>query len=46
MARGATKLVASISRSPASARRPMNRALVAVGIGVASFWRPSRGPTS
>ena len=46
MARGATKLVASISRRPASASSSMNRAFVAVGIGVASFWRPSRGPTS
>jgi hypothetical protein len=45
-ARGATKLVASISRRPASARRPMNRSFAAVGIGDASFWRPSRGPTS
>ena len=46
MALGATKLVASISRRPASASSAMKRALVAVGIGVASFWRPSRGPTS
>ena len=46
IARGETKLVASISRRPASARSSMKRGFVAVGIGAASFWRPSRGPTS
>jgi hypothetical protein len=46
MALGAAKLVASISRRPASASSAMNRTLVSVGIGSASFWRPSRGPTS
>ena len=47
MALGATKLVASISRSPASARSSMKRGLgLASGSRAASFWRPSRGPTS
>jgi hypothetical protein len=46
MAFGETKLVASISRSPAATSRSMNPSLVSSGIAVASFCRPSRGPTS
>jgi len=43
---GATNDVASISRRPASARSSRNRSFVARGVGVASFCRPSRAPTS
>jgi len=43
---GLTNEVASIQRSPAAANDSMNAILAAVGIGVASFCRPSRGPTS
>jgi hypothetical protein len=46
MARGETKLVASISRRPAATRSSMKRRLVGVGMGADSFCRPSRGPTS
>jgi hypothetical protein len=46
IARGATKLVASISRKPASTSSSMKRAFVSVESGVDSFCRPSRGPTS
>ena len=46
MAFGDTKLVASISRNPAATRRSMNPIFVSVAMGVDSFWRPSRGPTS
>ena len=46
IALGDTKLVASISRRPAAASRSMKPSLVSSGIAVASFWSPSRGPTS
>ena len=46
IARGETKLVASISARPASASSEMKRTLSSVATGTASFWRPSRGPTS
>ena len=46
IALGDTKLVASISRRPASASRSMKRSFASVAIGAASFWSPSRGPTS
>ena len=46
MARGETKLVASISVRPAAASNSMNRRLSAVGTMPVSFCRPSRGPTS
>jgi hypothetical protein len=46
IARGETKLVVSISTRPAAARSAMNLALAAGGKTDASFWSPSRGPTS
>src|SRR5688500_20382010 len=46
MAFGETKLVASISRNPASATSSMKRSFASVEIGADSFWSPSRGPTS
>ena len=44
--RGETKLVASMRRSPASASARTSASLSAVGTLRASFWSPSRGPTS
>ncbi len=46
MAAGETKLVASISVRPAARSSEMYSSLVSVGMGDASFCRPSRGPTS
>src|SRR5206468_75440 len=43
---GETKLVTSISCSPASWRRWTRPILMSAGTGCFSFWRPSRGPTS
>jgi hypothetical protein len=43
---GLTKLVASISRKPAFARRARNSSFCSIAIDAASFWSPSRGPTS
>src|SRR5690349_4764346 len=43
---GLTKLVASIVRSPHAERRSISAILSAVATKVASFWRPSRAPTS
>src|SRR5581483_4316419 len=44
--RGETKAPASIARRPASASISMSRTLSAAATVVASFWSPSRGPTS
>ena len=43
---GETKLVTSISLSPASCRRCTRPILTSAGTGSFSFCRPSRGPTS
>ncbi|MNT57768.1 hypothetical protein D3C72_1951670 [compost metagenome] len=43
---GDTKLVTSISLSPASCRRCTSSILTEAGTGDFSFCRPSRGPTS
>lgn len=43
---GWTKLVASMRTRPAAARSRTKASLASVGMGVGSFWRPSRGPTS
>ena len=43
---GETKLVASIRVSPASTRAATRASLPSVGTTRASFWSPSRGPTS
>ena len=42
---GLTNAVASIRLRPASAREVIRRSFRGVGIGVASFWSPSLGPT-
>ena len=43
---GLTKLEVSISGNPASERASTRRILSATGTMAASFWSPSRGPTS
>ena len=43
---GDTKLVISMSRIPLATSASMKRILSAVATVRASFWRPSRGPTS
>ncbi len=43
---GLTKLVVSMTDSPASLSRSMNATLASVSIGIGSFCKPSRGPTS
>src|SRR6185312_1602515 len=43
---GDTNAPASTTGRPASARRSISAILVAAGTALASFWRPSRGPTS
>src|SRR5215217_3221734 len=43
---GLTKLVTSMTGRPAAVSASTNAIFALVGIVVASFWRPSRGPTS